>query len=161
MAKELVLAILLGSFLGFGLAGTSFGIKKIITKATIGPKISAPTPGQISPPNEITISSYKESTLTPATANTDNLDNLVITTPQNYALVSDQNLEITGHTQPNYSVLIQNTNKEYITISDNNGVFKQQITLNQNLNLITVVSISPNNQEETTTLTITHTNAKI
>lgn len=161
MAKELVLAILLGSFLGFGLAGTSFGIKKIVTKATIGPKISAPTPNQVNPTADITISQIPEASPVPTIVDTNNSNSLSITSPTNYLLVSDQVIEIVGKSAPNYSVLIQNGNKDYLTTADNSGQFKQQISLNQNLNLITITSIGPDNQEKSLNLTITYTNAKI
>ncbi len=160
MAKELVLAILLGSFLGFGIAGTSFGVKKIITKVTVGPKITAPTPNQNYDSSQILLPSPDKPTATPATSQNQDIK-LSITSPSNYSLFSQSDIEIIGQTKPKYTIFIQNNGQEYLTTADESGNFKQQLHLNQNLNSIELTSISPDNQEENLTLFITYSNAKI
>ncbi len=156
MFKELVLAILLGIFIGFGVTGSFLGVKKIAQKRANIPQISVPTSSPTAK-NEVTFSLPKE-TPTPSPQNTNS--NLLIGTPLQNEVVTKDNLTIEGNSKPNsYITAVSSLISEY-TQADESGNFKLNLTLDAGLNQIKLSSIDPEGKIETLDLPITYSNAK-
>ncbi len=156
MFKELVLAILLGIFIGFGVTGSFLGVKKIAQKRANIPQISIPTSSPTKN-NEVTLTLPQENpTPTPTNGNS----NLIIGTPSPNDVVAKDSLVIEGNTKPNsYITAVTSLVTEYIQ-ADSSGNFTLNMTLEAGINQIKLSSIDPDGKIETLDLPITYSNAK-
>ena len=87
MLKEIILAIIIGALLGFGLTGGYLALNK---KNTDAPQ---PTPTPI-------LEEVKEE------GNKENSEKINITSIQDYDIVEDDNLEISGESSPDSTIII-------------------------------------------------------
>jgi hypothetical protein len=152
MFKEIILAIILGTLLGFGLTGGYFAIKKSPSNSTanITPTISIVKSGPtsiISPtPTEVLDSSDNQ---------------ITIDSPENESIVSNSKLAIKGSTNSKSTIVITTSTKNYTTHADNAGNFSIEIDVETGTNLIQIDSIDSNDNQSTTKLLITYSTAKL
>jgi len=153
MFKEIILTVILGTLLGFGLTGGYFAIKR-----------SSPnSAGNITP----TISIIK-SGITPSTINstpTPTLDSsnnqITINSPENESIVSNSKVTIKGSSNPQSTIIITTVNKSYIIHSDDAGNFNTEIEVDSGANQIQIDAIDTNDNQSTTKLVITYSTAKL
>jgi len=157
MLKELLLAILLGIFLGFGVTGSFMGIKKIAQKQLNTPKISIPTtaPKPSGNVEELTLPVTEPTSKQqePSSAS------LIINQPQPNSISETEDMVILGKTLPNSTVMVQNQKDDVLTTSDKDGQFEIKVKLAAGMNYLKITSIQEN-ENFTQTLPVTYSNAK-
>jgi len=155
MIKDLLLAIVLGSLLGFGITGAFLAIRNnkttakttsSITSTPIVTDTNKPTPSTPSPTS---------SPISPES------DNIVIDTPQNNAIVSNSKVNLKGSTIPNSLVVVISPVKTYSIKSNDSGNFDLDIDLESGVNLVKITSISPTDLQSETQIIITYSTATI
>jgi len=132
MRKELLIAIvvglLFGLIIGFGIWRANSAIKKdqIATESTgVYEEKTDDAPGQ-----------------EPATA-----ADLVVSSPQEYDVITQNPAVISGLTSANTDVIISTESKDYIVTSKSGGDFSAEIQLSPGLNQILITSLE-NAQEQ-------------
>jgi len=150
MLKDIILAIILGTLLGFGLTGGYFAVKKSSSTATIAPTTVTPT---------VQVTSLK-STPTPDILTTQN-NQITIVSPQNQSIVTTSKITIKGATSPNSYLVITSPVKSYYSQSDPAGNFSVDVEINSGANLIGLSSFDAQDVEATSVLLITYSTAKI
>ncbi len=160
MGKELIIAICLGAFLGFGLMGSFFGLKNFLTDKT-NPLITAPTPEPTNPltPTQsakITVTATPDSPTPEATGN-----KLVITEPKQNSLSSVTEITVKGTTLPGSLVVITNKDTVSQAIASDTGTFSAKMKLESGLNEVNIASLDKNDNSFQETLFITYSNVKI
>ena len=152
MIKELFLAIVLGTLLGFGATGTYFALKK--PKNTTVSQVIIPA---ISP--DPLISSTPSPT--PSNQIPDNNHSLTVTSPENETIVNNSKISIKGSTTPLSTVIIITPIKTYQQNVDTSGNFDISVDIETGFNLIQVTSIDPSDNQASQQLVITYSTAKI
>jgi len=89
------------------------------------------------------------------------VSSLSITSPRDHSVSPTNSLTITGIAKPNSQVLVVNDEDEFMTSADAAGIFSGKIDLTGGENIITVSSLSPDQNLETVELTIIYSTAKI
>ncbi|MEI8068131.1 MAG: hypothetical protein WCG91_04280 [Candidatus Shapirobacteria bacterium] len=145
MIKELFLAIILGSLLGFGVTGGFFALQKNKTPSVNIDKI---TPTISIPADKVTPTATTQKT------------NLNITSPENNSVVTTSKIEIKGSTTANSNVIITTLTNSYTTKSDASGAFSTTIDLDSGANQINLTSIDPDDNQIESQLIITYSTAK-
>lgn len=158
MIKELLLAIALGAFLGFGITGGFFALNKNKTTTVASSELISPTPiqEQSNTTTNNTINAT-DSTLKNATSNS----LITITSPENQSVVTNSKVTINGSVTPKSIVIISTTSKDYNTIANDNGEFSQDIELDSGANLINISSVDSQDNQAETKILITYSTAKI
>lgn len=153
MFKEIILAIVLGALLGFGLTGGYFAVKK-------SPSTQI---GNVTPTISITKSEPTSTNLTPTPIQTvDNSDNqITIDSPENESIVSNSKVTIKGTCNSKSTVIITTNTKNYTTYADNAGNFNVEIEIETGTNQIQVDAIDASDNQSTIKLLITYSTAKI
>lgn len=147
MIKELLLAILLGALLGFGATGSILTLRQ---KPAPQPQ---PTPTTSPTQTTPTLPSPTISTIS---------STLVINSPPNNSVVNSAKIELKGTTDPNNLVLVRTPLKTAIATADNNGNFIIDVELDSGLNPISVASVDPDtNNQSTTQIYLTYSTAKL
>ncbi len=146
MKKEVLLSIIIGIILGFGIMGIGWinrsgGFSNLSQKTDVIPSVS-PTP-----------------TTTQSIERTEKIQ-LSITKPENEIVVSQEKLDISGKTQPLATVVIIWEEGEDILVADEEGVFETQISLLGGPNEIEITAYGDNDDETKKILTITYSTAK-
>lgn len=154
MLKDIILAIILGTLLGFGLTGGYFAVKKSSSSIANTPQIVTPTVQVTSSGNSV------ESTPTPAILTTQN-NQITIVSPQNQSIVTNSKITIKGSTAPNSYLIITTPIKSYYSQSDPAGNFAVDIEIDSGPNLIGLNSFDSQDVQATSTLLITYSTAKI
>jgi len=156
MIKELILAIILGCLLGFGVTGGYLAVKKNSTPSTaIANAIVSPIP------TTAAISTSPKATVTPTPAtNTSSGHQLIIDAPENESVSTTSTVKITGTTSANSSVIIATAQKSYITNSDNTGNFNLEIEIDSGVNLIQVSSFDSQDNQASSQILVTYSTAK-
>ena len=154
MFKEIILAVILGTLLGFGLTGGYFAIKK--TPA-------APTSSSITPVISITKLEPTSTDTTPTPAEVINNSNnqITIDSPENQAIVSNSKVTIKGSTNSKSTIIITTNTNNYTTHADNAGNFNTEIEIDSGTNQIQIDSIDSNDNQSTAKLIITYSTAKL
>jgi len=148
MIKELILAIILGAFLGLGVMGGYLTLnKKNVAQKTPTVEIS-PTP----------ISDNIVS-ITPTPQKTSN-DQITIDSPENNSVISVSKTDFTGITKPNSTIIITTASNSFNGKSDNTGKFDISVDLDSGVNLIKVTAIDPNDNQTEIPLMVTYSTAK-
>ncbi|MCX6726329.1 MAG: hypothetical protein NTY75_00735 [Candidatus Shapirobacteria bacterium] len=148
MLKDIILAIILGTLLGFGLTGGYFAVKKSSSVSTNPPQIVAPT---------VQVTS---STPTPAILTTQS-NQITIISPQNQSIVANSKITVKGSTAPNSYLIITTQTKSYYSQSDPAGNFAVDIEIDSGANLISLNSFDSQDIQATSTLLVTYSTAKI
>lgn len=138
MRKEIFLAIVVGIVVGLGI---TFGL--FILRQRLLPNQTA---------QEIEVSRQQPATPTPAALT----KQLVIQQPSNNLLTSNPTVQIVGKSWPNSYITILAPNDEYITVTDDDGDFSQEVELNLGGNRITVVATSREGEQEELILSLVH-----
>jgi len=152
MFKELLLAVILGALLGFGLTGGFVALKNsqkntpITPSATVKPAVTTVTPQ----PSE-----------NPANALNTNNHQITIESPQNESLVANSQVAIKGFTSPGSYLIISTPSKTYLTSADNAGNFNTNIDIDTGVNQIQVDSIDSQDDQATAQFIITYSTTKI
>lgn len=121
MRKEVIFAVIIGVLLGgvilygINLANNSVGPKDNNTEQADNSKIQSPTK--------------------------DNTNQILISTPQNNSVTTDESLNLKGSTLPNSNVAIVSENDDILTTADTEGNFSATINLISGENLITITAL--------------------
>lgn len=135
MRKEVLVAILIGVILG---ALVAFGIWRA-NLALLPKKEAVKTEQQPQPsPAEVPAST------------------LILTQPEDNAILSQDKAMIKGATIPGATVLILTNLDELVTQADKNGAFEQEVQLEGGPNEITVISYDEAGNETAQTLTLVY-----
>lgn len=81
---------------------------------------------------------------------------LVVTDPQNEALVDKRTIQVKGKTDPKDSIIVSSNSEDVAVNPDPTGNFSVAITIDAGVNIITVRSISPNGIEKTDKRIVTY-----
>ncbi|MBU1088953.1 hypothetical protein KKC08_05675 [Patescibacteria group bacterium] len=147
MLKELLLAILLGSVIGFAVTGGIWNFKNKTNKDTVRP---TPATNQTSP-------AISQSNNTPTPKSTHFLD---INNPENESVTNKGKTTLSGKTTPNSIIAIKSTIDSFFTTADKDGNFSQNIELEGGINLIQTSSIDSNENQVDAEVIITYSTAK-
>ena len=149
MIKELLLAILLGALLGFGITGGYYAYKNSQTKKPIINQQS-PTPDISQSPSPVT----QEINST--------TNELTIISPDNEAVINTPVVTLKGTTSANSLIVVQSTIKSYTTQADDNGNFSlANVELEGGINLLQISSFDSNDSQSEVELYVTYSSAKI
>lgn len=156
MFKELLLAVILGALLGFGITGGVIALKNNKNPASTLPKIAAlPT---ISGTN----SGLTQPTQNPSNTSTGTENHqITIESPGNESIVTDSKVTIKGSTSPLSSLIVSTQSKSYLSSADNAGNFNVDIDIDSGVNQIQIDAIDLEDNQSTTNLIITYSTAKI
>ena len=155
MLKEFILAIILGSLLGFGLTGGYFALNT--NKKNNSLSSAAPTPIPIVSP-AMGDKTTPEPTATPSNHGT---NSLVIDNPENEAIVNNSKTTISGKSSPQSTILVTTSLKTYSQNTKEDGLFSIDIELESGANKINVSSIDTEDNQTNIQLIITYSTAKI
>ena len=151
MFKEIFLAIILGTLLGFGLTGGYFAIKKNVSQPSTSTSVTPTLAAQIS----------SNPTITPSPAIVDTNNQLIISSPENEALVSNSKITLKGSASPKSTIIITTDTKNYHTTADSSGKFSLEIEIETGSNLIQVDAIDTNDNQSSSQIIVTYSTAKI
>lgn len=156
MIKEILLAIILGALLGFGVTGGYIAINK--EKVSVNTDSIIPTP-IIDSTNTDTVSVPSPTGTTDNSSNSDH--QLKIESPQNETIISGSKTTIKGTTSPLSSLIITTPIKTYYANADNAGNFNINIEIESGVNLVQIDSIDAFDNQASSQLIITYSTAKI
>jgi hypothetical protein len=134
MKKEVVVAVLIGLILGLII---TYGYYRAQTASTF-----TQTPDLTATPEP--------------TADTTQLGNLVLHSPQDETLTDNPDLQIAGTTDPNSFVVIFVNDDESITTADESGNFSLSAKLKQDANIISVYSIDEDGKTSSVERTVVY-----
>jgi len=151
MIKEYLIAVILGLLLGFGATGAYYSLQTNKTDQN-QPVAQAdiPTP----PPSQENVSTSSD-TDKPVQ------NNLVIDSPQNYTIVDNSKINITGTTSPQSLIVITTPVDSYTDKTDEEGHFDLTVTLESGFNIIQISAIDPQNLQTDLELVVTYSTANI
>jgi len=152
MIKELLLAIVFGLLIGFGLSGTFYFVRQNKNKPDSTPNVVIPTPA---PLDDISPSPNQDSSILHSNPN------LKITSPQNFDIISTNKTTIEGQTNPNSLLIITTPLKNYHLNANSQGVFSQEIILESGFNAINLTAIDENDQENHLEFFLTYSTTKL
>lgn len=153
MKKEVLLSIIIGIILGFGIMGFTW-VNRNGGFANLSQKIASGSS------QEETIQKEEVVSPTPTAITENNEVDLLITEPENEIVVSQEKLSIKGKTQSLATVVIIWEEGEDILVADKDGLFETQITLLGGPNEIEVTAYGKNDNEAKKILTVTYSTAK-
>jgi hypothetical protein len=154
MLKELLLAITLGSLLGFGVTGGYLVLKK--DKSSVRPPVTTTIPTKATERSTSTLIA----TSTPESAST--IDHhITVESPENESIISTSQISVKGTTTPLSTIIINTSIKSYYTTADNSGNFSQDIEIDSGPNSIQIDSFDPLDNQASTKLIVTYSTAKI
>lgn len=154
MLKELILAIILGGILGFGVTGTMVAINKK------NPPPSSPSPA---PPTPAVTSLTPAPLLSPTPTVGQDISQtspITINTPENYAVINSSKITISGSTTAQSLIVITLGDQSYQTKAQDSGAFSQDVDLETGANFINVTAIDQNDNQFQAQLVITYSTAK-
>lgn len=135
MRKEILLAIIVGIVVGLGI---TFGL--YLLRERFQPRQTL---------QQIANLGQMEASPSPDAAGT-----LTIQQPRNNFYTQDSFVRIVGRATPNSHIVILAEDAEYLTTADQDGDFSQEIELTAGGNRVTVVSTSPEGEQEDVVLSI-------
>ncbi len=147
MKKELILAIVIGLAIGFGLAAVFWSRTQSSINLSLLNRQEGQTPTSPSPAPETTNDKTQEIALK-------------ITEPENEIVHTEEELTIIGETGINATVVIIWEEGEDILVADENGEFQSEITLVGGENRIDITAYADDGTENSQTLTITYSTAE-
>lgn len=125
MRKEVIFAIFAGIVFGLVIA---FGVWR--TNSALKSKEANSTQAEASSPQGQTTDKTPKEQLT-----------LSLAKPQDYDVITQNPVEISGVTKPNSWVVISGEDDDYLTKSDSTGAFSENVTLSAGTNLVKVFAI--------------------
>lgn len=156
MFKELLLAVILGALLGFGITGGVIALKNSRNASSTPPKVTdLPT---ISGTNSNLPKPSSDPANNPAGTNN---HQITIESPANESIVSSSKVTIKGSTSPQSSLIISTPSNSYIATADNAGNFNVDIDIDSGVSQIQIDAIDLEDNQSTTNLIITYSTAKI
>ena len=93
---------------------------------------------------------------TPTPRSQDSPSTLLISQPSDESVVSEAKIVVAGKTAVSATVLVSQNNQDTVGLSDKDGIFKINITLDEGDNEITVTSINQNGQSKQQLLTVVY-----
>jgi len=145
MKKEILIAIIIGFILGlvitFGIWTANKSLQENSQTQTTGVKESQPI---------VTETSTEEGQIS-----------LVISSPENNALVNQEKIEIVGQTAAQATVIILYEEDEEVFQADENGEFSQEITLVGGANEIKITAFDDEGNEANKILNLVYSSAEI
>jgi hypothetical protein len=139
MRKEVILAVIIGVLLGGVIL---YGINLANNSATS---------------NNSTTKSVAEAEITPTPAIKTN--DITFITPQDHAVVTDDQITLKGTTKANAHVAIITESDDILTTADANGNFSSLINLISGENTISVTSVDANQATTSASITVIKTTA--
>ncbi|MBP9818188.1 hypothetical protein KBC75_05605 [Candidatus Shapirobacteria bacterium] len=158
--KETILAIILGSLLGFGLTGGYFALKR--SRPNQNTNVT-PTPTEVlsnSEADSLTKNITPEQ-IEDTPPNTNSESNLTIDSPENETIVNNSQVTIKGSTTPQASIVITTASNSYHTTASSTGSFSQVIEADSGINQIQIDAINLDDSQTTKKIFITYSTAKI
>lgn len=140
MRKEVLFAILIGCLVGLAVA---FGLWR-------ANKALRPDNGNVAEFNPVGASRDK-------TPQEKKVGTLLVTSPANFAVISENKVKVQGATWPNAQVIISTQDDETIVQSGGKGEFSEEIKLTAGANLIKVVAYSTDGNREEVSIAVVHT----
>lgn len=154
MFKDTLLAIILGTLLGFGLTGGYFAVSK---KSSVQ-KMSAQSTDQLTP------SLDQSTTVIPTSANekmTTLNHQVTIDVPLNESIVANSKITVKGSTSPNSYIVITTASNSFYTQSDTAGNFNTDIEIDSGANIIDINSFDSNDNSAKASILVTYSTSKI
>ncbi|MBI4057831.1 hypothetical protein HY405_00735 [Candidatus Microgenomates bacterium] len=137
MRKEVLIAIILGAALGLAIA---FGVWR--ANIALSPKKTT---------QETT------STATPTSTPSSTPEfSLVVTQPEDEALVDTQTITVEGKTLPGATVIITSPADEQIVLAGSDGTFTREIKLESGANTVLITTINENDETVEQQITVTY-----
>jgi hypothetical protein len=146
MKKEIIIAIILGVFVGLAVTYGVQTANKAITEKT---EKASPSPNQESTASAV--NSYQSETKL----------SLQITSPDNHLVVKENNIEIKGTSKDNAFIAVLGEEDEVLTTADDDGFFATEIPLIKGINNIQVIASDRNNQQLKKEIEIVYSTAEI
>lgn len=140
MKKEVVLAIIVGLFIGGVITFGMYRAKQAVDSASPKPEFVA----------------IESQTDTFGTEQTDVSQGIIINEPEDESLVRSASLRITGRTTPNASVAVLLEDSEVITFADEQGNFSATVTLVTGSNILIIRSLTDSGQTSEVSRTIVY-----
>jgi len=137
MRKEVVLAVIIGVILGGVIL---YGINLANQSA------SSNTPATKTADNE---------TVAPTPSNSGN--SITFITPEDHAVITDNQISLKGTTEPNANLAIITESDDILATADANGNFSTPINLLSGANTISVTSVDANQATTSASITVIHT----
>lgn len=141
MQKEVILAIIFGSLLGIIVA---FGIWKANSSFNSQPEQQKKTEEQQQEDADQIVQDNDQTSL-------------VISKPENYAVLESEELKIEGITKSNSYILLINDDDFSLSQADNDGSFNIGSILSAGINNLNIFALSPNSAQQKNTLTLVFT----
>lgn len=135
MRKEVIFAILIGLSLGL-----------VITYGIYRARMSLNTPPQLLSENG-----------TSPTPSPETVSNLLITNPDDEAIVDQKQIPVAGTTTANAFIVVIVNDNEYITTADETGNFSVEVELANNSNVIQVFTLDEDGSQSMKELTVIYT----
>jgi hypothetical protein len=151
MIKEYLIAIILGSVLGLGITNTYHSLKQNQNPSPVTSQNNTITPP---PSNE-----NQNQSEPPADQN--ETPSLSLSSPQNYDIVDNSKIEISGSATPQSTIVINTPVNSYVGQADNGGQFNLKVDLETGFNIIQISSIDPDQNQSDLEITITYSTVKI
>lgn len=155
MIKELIVAIALGSLLGFGITGGYFAIKK----NSVVNSNEVPTPTIFATTSQSPTISVTQDNSPELTTTNDHI--ITIESPENNFLSNNSKITIKGNTSKNSFIYVTTNVNIFSSKADKSGYFEVEIDLESGANLLKIASISENDEQAKAEITITYSTAKI
>ena len=153
MIKELILAIVLGCLLGFGVTGFYIAVNKN--------KVSSNRIATISPvPTAVSNSTNTQTTPEPTPTIDTGKHQLAISSPENESITTTSTVTVKGTTTANSSIVITTASKSYLTNADSSGLFTVDIETETGVNQIQVNSFDSQDNQASSSLLVTYSTAK-
>lgn len=157
MIKELILAIALGSLLGFGITGGYVAVKNSKSN-TINNTQTLPTP---TPTDNLSGTvNTNQPTPTPDNNISTSDHQIQIESPKNESIASNSQITLKGSTSAQSHLIIVTPIKTYYSNADNAGNFSIDIEIESGVNQIQIDSIDSDDNQASTQLIVTYSTAK-
>ncbi len=152
MIKEYLIAIILGSILGFGITNTYHSLKSNQKTNPVVNQNNSTTP----PPSN---NNPENSEPSDSDQNQESILNL--TSPSNYDIVDNSKIEITGSANPKSAIVINTPINSYLGETNDNGQFNIKVDLESGFNIIQISAIDSEQNQSDLEIIITYSTAKI
>lgn len=153
MIKELLLAVTLGTLLGFGVTGGIVAIQK--NRSSVTPETT------ISPTPTITDTHTNDTASNSDNTNVStNSHQITIESPNNESVVDNSQVTLKGSTTPQSHLIITTPSKTYFAFADNAGNFSTDIEIDSGVNIIQIDSVDSQDNQADVQLIITYSTAK-
>ena len=145
MKRDIVVAIIIGFFLGAGVASILLNLHFLLT--AIGDKN-----------NTNTSQNNTQTTITPVVASAVNLE---VIEPADDSIAIGKNIVVKGKTQPENYVVLENNLFQDVVIASNDGSFAIPLTLSLGTNDMNISSYNKNMDSITKTITVLYQDEKL